>query len=80
MDLTYEFAPIKIPAPTDEKKLEFIIPVQKGGEGYKGSIWDDEVPIRARTATLETFALDESASVQVRSTNSPSDFEVKIVS
>jgi len=64
VDITYAFAPIKIPSPTDEKKLEFVVPVKKGEEGYVGSVWDDEVPIRARTATLETFALDDSASVQ----------------
>jgi hypothetical protein len=73
VDLTYEFAPIKISTPADEKKLEFVIPIQKGEEGYIGSVWDDEVPIRARTATLETFALDDSASVQVRR-HSPYDF------
>lgn len=66
VDLTYEFAPIKISAPTDERKLEFVVPIQKGEDGYIGSVWDDKVPIRARTATLETFALDDSASVQVR--------------
>ncbi len=33
--------------------------------GYEGSVWDEEVPVRARKATLEVFAVDESASVQV---------------
>ncbi|KAF8887859.1 hypothetical protein CPB84DRAFT_1849771 [Gymnopilus junonius] len=65
VDLTYTFAPIQIKAPTDEKKFEFVIPVQKDEEGYAGSIWDEDVPSRARAATLETFAVDESASVQV---------------
>lgn len=66
VDLTYEFAPITISvAPTDGKRLDLVVPIRKGEEGYLGSVWDDEVPIRARTATLETFALDESASVQV---------------
>lgn len=68
VDLTYDFAPINILAPTDEKKLEFVIPVRKddNSAGYAGNVWDDELPTRARTATLETFALDNSASVQVR--------------
>ncbi|KAF8193447.1 hypothetical protein BJ912DRAFT_1093032 [Pholiota molesta] len=64
VDLTYTFADIPLKAPTDEKKFEFVIPLQKGEEGYAGSVWDEEVPARARTATLETFAVDESASVQ----------------
>ncbi|CAA7265707.1 unnamed protein product [Cyclocybe aegerita] len=64
VDLTYTFAPLRIAAPTDEKKLEFVMPLQKGEGGYAGSVWDEEVPGRARAATLETFAVDESASVQ----------------
>ncbi|KAJ3504433.1 hypothetical protein NLJ89_g7936 [Agrocybe chaxingu] len=64
VDLTYTFAPLQIAAPTDEKKLEFVTPLQRGEEGYDGSVWDEEVPGRARAATLETFAVDESASVQ----------------
>ncbi|KJA25137.1 hypothetical protein HYPSUDRAFT_38099 [Hypholoma sublateritium FD-334 SS-4] len=64
VDLTYTFADIALPAPTDEKKFDFVVPVQKGADGYAGSVWDEDVPARARTATLETFAVDESASVQ----------------
>ena len=41
------------------------MPLQQGEAGYNGSVWDEKVPARARTATLETFAVDESASVQV---------------
>jgi hypothetical protein len=37
VDLTYEFAPVKNSAPTDAKKLEFVVPIQKGEEGYTGS-------------------------------------------
>ena len=66
IDLNYAFAPIHIQYPTDEKKLDFIIPIQRGEKGYEGSVWDDEVPGRARLATLEIFATDNSASVQVR--------------
>ena len=65
IDLSYTFSNISISAPTDEKKLEFIVPLQQGEAGYNGSVWDEGVPARARTATLETFAVDESASVQV---------------
>ncbi|KAF9048989.1 hypothetical protein BJ165DRAFT_1343782 [Panaeolus papilionaceus] len=64
VDLTYTFAPVSLQAPADEKKLEFVVPVQKGEEGYEGSVWDDDVAGRARRATLEVFAVDESASVQ----------------
>ena len=66
IDLNYTFAPIHIPFPTDEKKMNFVIPVQRGEEGYEGSVWDENVPERARLATLEIFASDDSASVQVR--------------
>ena len=65
IDLNYTFAPIHIQSPTDEKKLDFIIPLQKGEKGYEGSVWDDKVPERARLATLDIFATDDSASVQV---------------
>jgi len=64
VDLTYTFEPIRISPPTDDKRLDFVIPIQKGEEGYSGSVWDEDVPNRARNATLETFALDDSASVQ----------------
>lgn len=66
IDLNYTFAPIHVLFPTDEKKLDFIIPLQKGEKGYEGSVWDDEVSGRARLATLEIFATDNSASVQVQ--------------
>ena len=66
IDLNYTFAPIQIQSPTDEKKLEFIIPIQKGEKGYEGSVWDDGIFERARVATLDIFATDDSASVQVR--------------
>lgn len=65
VDLLYTFKDISIAAPKDEKRLEFEIPLKKGDEGYEGSVWDEEVPVRARKATLEVFSMDESASVQV---------------
>jgi len=65
IDLSYTFAPIQIQSPSDEKKLDFVVPIQKGEKGYEGSVWDDEIPGRVRTATLDIFATDESASVQV---------------
>ena len=46
--------------------LDFIVPIQKGEKEYEGSVWDDGVPERARLATLDIFATDDSASVQVR--------------
>ncbi|KAG6843405.1 hypothetical protein H0H93_001138, partial [Arthromyces matolae] len=60
VDLQYSFEAINLPAPTDEKKLEF-----KLGENVKGSVWDAVgVAKRARDITLEVFADDDSASVQ----------------
>ncbi|KAJ3522521.1 hypothetical protein NMY22_g11854 [Coprinellus aureogranulatus] len=64
IDLSYQFSDIKIVAPQDDKKLEFQVPLKQGDEGFAGSVWDDSVAERARTATLEVFATDESASVQ----------------
>ncbi|KAF8636992.1 hypothetical protein AX17_003120 [Amanita inopinata Kibby_2008] len=60
IDLKYTFGPVLIPAPQDEARVEIIIPNVKG----KGSVWDEGVPERVRRATLEVFAMDESASVQ----------------
>jgi len=62
VDLSYTFDAITIPTPTDEKKLEFVVPTAIEG---LGGVWDAEgVAQRARTGTLEVFAADESASVQ----------------
>jgi len=60
IDLVYTFAPVTIPPPKDEKKLELVVP----DNVQDGSVWDEKVPERARKATLEVFARDESASVQ----------------
>ena len=62
IDLVYTFAPVAVPPPADEKKLELHVPKVF----QEGTVWDENVPERARKATLETFAKDESASVQVR--------------
>lgn len=63
VDLTYTFAPLSLISPTDDKKLDFIVP-----EDFAlGGVWDAvNVATRVRTATLDIFALDSSASVQVR--------------
>jgi urate oxidase len=65
VDLSYNFKSVKLVSPQDDKKLEFQVPLKKGDEGYEGSVWDEDVPTRARDATLQVFAIDESASVQV---------------
>lgn len=62
VDLEYTFAPVVISPPKDGKKLEFVVPDMI----EQGSVWDEKVAERARRATLEVFAKDESASVQVR--------------
>lgn len=57
VDLAYTFEPFAVPAPGDAKKLafEFVPP------------WDgDAIAAAARKVTLDVFATDESASVQVR--------------
>jgi len=60
VELSYTFADLPIPAPTDEKKLEWSM--QSAGS-Y--DVWDGiEAASLARQITLETFATDESASVQ----------------
>ncbi|KAF8840936.1 uricase [Paxillus ammoniavirescens] len=61
VDLTYTFSPISIPLPTDPRLLDFNVPQNLG----EGGVWDAlGVAERARTATLDVFATDESASVQ----------------
>ncbi|KAJ7079185.1 hypothetical protein C8R44DRAFT_654235 [Mycena epipterygia] len=56
IDLTYTFAPVAIPRPTDAAVEEFVVPVPY--------VWDTAVPATARKVTLDTFASDNSASVQ----------------
>lgn len=59
VELDYVFAPVNIVSPTDEKKLDFALESQQGG------VWDaDVIAGTARKITLETFATDDSASVQ----------------
>ncbi|KAJ7664403.1 hypothetical protein DFH06DRAFT_1187675 [Mycena polygramma] len=60
IDLSYTFAPITITAPADADLEEFTIPATI----VPGSMFDTDVPKRAREATLEIFATDNSASVQ----------------
>ncbi|KAG2341188.1 uricase [Suillus weaverae] len=61
VDLAYTFAPLSLSSPADADKLDFTVP-----EDFAlGSVWDaDNVATRARNATLDIFALDDSASVQ----------------
>lgn len=59
VDLSYTFSTISIPSPSDEAKLEFVIP-----QGSGGDVWDEGVSSRARKITLDVFAADSSASVQ----------------
>lgn len=64
VDLEYHFAPVSIPIPTDPKLLDFGFPKNIGEA--RGTVWDAPgVAERARTSTLDLFATDESASVQV---------------
>ncbi|KAJ7193074.1 hypothetical protein GGX14DRAFT_479075 [Mycena pura] len=60
IDLTYTFSPVEIPQPTDADVEQFTIPT----EIAPGSVWDTAVPTNARKVTLETFASDNSDSVQ----------------
>lgn len=63
IDLSYTFSPVSLTAPKDEKKLQFSVPE---GADLIGGAWDGEgVAGRARKVTLDIFATDESASVQV---------------
>ena len=63
VDLSYTFSPVPLVAPQQENKLDFSVPE---GADLIGGAWDGEgVAERARKITLEVFATDESASVQV---------------
>lgn len=57
VDLSYTYSPFSIRFPTDEKKLAFEVPMQVANA--------DGVAAKARVATLDIFATDESESVQV---------------
>lgn len=63
MDLSYTFTEFNIPSPKKEDKLDFVIPVAEGQEA--GTVWDASIFSKARQVTLDVFATDESASVQV---------------
>ena len=64
VDLLYTFAPFEIAAPQDEKRLEFDKHHIKGPGGL--GAWNGaKASESAREITLEVFATDESASVQV---------------
>lgn len=65
VDLLYTFAPFEIAAPKDDKKLDFD-KEQIDGAGGLGAWEGVKVSESARKMTLSVFALDESASVQVR--------------
>lgn len=65
VDLSYTYAPFPVTKSTSLDAPELVAPADSGA----GSAWDGEaVATRARAATLEIFAVDESASVQVRRT------------
>ncbi|KAJ4488987.1 hypothetical protein C8J55DRAFT_422733, partial [Lentinula edodes] len=63
VDLNYTFAPIRISPPQNEKKLNIVIPVLN--QAKAGSVREVAILDRGRTITLEVFAEDKSASVQV---------------
>jgi len=65
IDLEYVFSAVEIVSPADPKQLDFALRQGFEVEG-QGGVWDAQgVAERARKVTLETFAEDESASVQV---------------
>lgn len=68
VDLLYAFAQFEITAPKDEKKLE-LDKEQIKGEGGLGAWEGVKVSESAREITLQVFATDESASVQVSVSN-----------
>jgi urate oxidase len=63
INLAYTFVPVQVCAPTDEKKLELVIK----GEAVATLERAGDVQERVRKITLDVFAVDESASVQVSS-------------
>jgi urate oxidase len=63
VDLRYTFGQVNVQLPSDEKRLVFGVGNLSGGVHP----WEDaKVGARSREITLDVFALDESASVQVR--------------
>ncbi|KAJ7851828.1 hypothetical protein B0H14DRAFT_3451138 [Mycena olivaceomarginata] len=58
INLSYKFSPVGILKPTDADVEQFAVPITPG------SVWDTSVPINAHKVTLNTFASDNSASVQ----------------
>jgi hypothetical protein len=63
VDLRYTYGQVEVQLPRDEKRLVFGVENLIGG----GHPWEDaKVGARSREITLDVFAQDESASVQVR--------------
>jgi urate oxidase len=63
VDLRYTYGQVNIQLPSDEKRLEFGV----GNLSDGVHPWEDaKVGARSREITLDVFAQDESASVQVR--------------
>ena len=63
VDLRYTYGQVNVQLPSDEKRLAF------GVENLNGGVhpWEDaKVGAQSREITLDVFAKDESASVQVR--------------
>jgi urate oxidase len=68
VDLRYTYGEVALELPRDEKRLIFGEQNfdRTGAEGVHA--WEDaKVGVRARETTMDVFARDESASVQVRS-------------
>lgn len=62
VDVEYRFKDVGIFSPLDEKKSDLVV-----GRAGDGDVWDSEgVAGRVRKVTLDVFATDDSASVQVR--------------
>ena len=66
VDLRYTFGQVSVELPSDEKRLIFGVGNLNGGATGVYPWEDAKVGARSREITLDVFAQDESASVQVR--------------
>jgi urate oxidase len=67
VELKYAYSDVAVRLPRDEGRLDFGEQNFDRGGAEEGRAWEDaEVGARAREITMDVFARDESASVQVR--------------
>ena len=65
IDLTYTFKPFTVHHKMSWEGIPIPVREEEEEEEEEGGVWDEHVASRVRKTTMEVFAMDDSASVQV---------------